>query len=110
MSTFRWTLASILFDQLEVQVQASMLITPSSEQALTEWMREHLSVAVHPHDDRDSLAGLEHAILETLDPPLNLDHMPLDRRCATRSRSCAGGSAGSPEETPPPSGPLMWPS
>jgi len=75
-STFRWTLASILFDQIEVQVQAGMVITGSSEQALTEWMREHLSIAVHPHDDRDTLGGLEHAMLERLDPPLNLGHMP----------------------------------
>ena len=74
-STFRWTLASILFDQLEMQGQASMLITASSERALTEWMGQHLSVAVHPHDDRDTLGGLEHAILERLDPPLNLDGM-----------------------------------
>ena len=75
MSTFRWTLASLLFDQLEMQVQASMLITPASEQALSEWMREHLCVAVHPYDDRDTLAELEHAVLERLDPPLNLRHM-----------------------------------
>jgi len=75
MSTFRWTLASILFDQLELHGQAAMLITASSELALSEWMRAHLSVAVHPHDDRDSLGGLEHALLERLDPPLNLTHM-----------------------------------
>ena len=77
MSTFRWTLASLLFKQLDVQVQAAMVITPSSEQALTEWMREHLSIVVHPHDDRDTLGGLEHAVLERLDPPLNLAHLPL---------------------------------
>jgi hypothetical protein len=76
ISTFRWTLASILFAQLDVQVQGSMLITVSSEAALTDWMREHLSVAVHPHDGRDTLGGLHHALLERLDPPLNLGHMP----------------------------------
>jgi len=76
MSAFRWTLAAVLFDQLDVQVQAAMLITASSEQALTAWMREHLSIAVHAHDDRDTLGGLEHALLEALDPPLNLGHLP----------------------------------
>ncbi len=76
MSTFRWTLAAILFDKLKLQVRASMLLTPSSEEALTEWMSAHLRVAVHPHDDRDSLAGLERALLELFDPPLNLRHMP----------------------------------
>jgi hypothetical protein len=76
MSTFRWSLACMLFDQLEVQVQAAMLITASSEQALTAWMREHLFVAVHAHDDRDTLGGLERAVLLRLDPPLNLGQMP----------------------------------
>ncbi len=77
ISALRWTLAAILFDRLELQGQAAMLITPSSEQALGEWMRAHLSVAVHAHDDRDTLGGLERAILERLDPPLNLeDHLP----------------------------------
>ena len=77
MSAFRWTLAAILFGQLELQGQAAMLITPSSEQALGEWMRAHLSVAVHAHDDRDTLGGLERAVVERLDPPLNLDdHLP----------------------------------
>jgi len=73
MSAFRWTLAAILFGQLELQGQAAMLITPSSELALGEWMRAHLSVAVHAHDDRDTLGGLEGAVLERLDPPLNLE-------------------------------------
>jgi len=76
MSTYRWSLAAVLFGQLEVQVQAAMLITASSEQALTAWMREHLSVAVHAHDDRDTLGGLERAVLLRLDPPLNLGQMP----------------------------------
>jgi hypothetical protein len=75
MSTFRWTLASILFDQLQLRGQAAMLINAPSEQALSEWMRAHLSVAVHPHDDRETLGGLELALLERLDPPLNLTHL-----------------------------------
>jgi len=75
-SPVRLTLASILFAQLDLAVQAAMLLQASSEQALSEWMRAHLSVAVHPHDDRDSLAGLEAAVVERLDPPLNVeDHL-----------------------------------
>ena len=77
MSALRWTLAAILFDQLELQGQAAMLITPASEQALSAWMRAHLSVAVHAHDDRDTLSGLGQAIVQRLDPPLNIDdHLP----------------------------------
>ena len=75
MSTFRHTLAAILCDQLGVQVKASMHVAPASEKALTAWMCEHLSVAVYPHEDRDTLSSLEHAILQRLDPPLNLSHM-----------------------------------
>ena len=72
-SALRLTLASILLDQLDLTVQAAMLLQASSEQALGEWMRAHLLVAVHPHDDRDSLAGLEQAVVQRLDPPLNLE-------------------------------------
>jgi hypothetical protein len=76
-SVIRLTLASILFDQLDLVVQAAMLLQASSEQALNQWMRAHLLVAVHPHDDRDSLSGLEQAVVQRLDPPLNIeDHVP----------------------------------
>lgn len=76
-SALRMTLAAILFDRLELVVQAAMLLQASSEQALSEWTRAHLSVAVHPHDDRDTLGGLEQAVVQRLDPPLNLeDHVP----------------------------------
>ncbi len=89
MSTFRWTLASILFERLNMQVRASMVITPSSEGALSEWMGQHLWVAVHPHDDRDSLDSLECRLLELFDPPLNLRHMqptPLRERLSDLRR------------------------
>jgi hypothetical protein len=72
-SAVRLTLASILLGQLDLTVQAAMLLHASSEQALGEWMRAHLLVAVHPHDDRDSLAGLEQAVVQRLDPPLNIE-------------------------------------
>ena len=38
-------------------------------------MFEHLSLAVLPVDDRDGLGVLERALLEALDPPVNLDGM-----------------------------------
>ncbi len=76
-STVRLTLAGILFAQLGLVVQASALLQASAEQDLSDWMSAHLSVAVHPHDDRDSLAGLEQAVVQRLDPPLNIDdHLP----------------------------------
>jgi GIY-YIG catalytic domain len=72
-STVRLTLAGILFVQLDLVVQASALLQASAEQELSDWMRAHLSIAVHPHDDRDSLTGLEQAVVQRLDPPLNID-------------------------------------
>ena len=44
--------------RLDVQVQAPNVITPSSEEALSTWMHDHLSVAVCPIDDRDALEAL----------------------------------------------------
>ena len=40
-----------------------MVIAASSEEALSQWMGKHLSVAIHPHDDRGSLEGLEQQLL-----------------------------------------------
>ena len=76
-STFRLTLAAILFVQLDLVVQASALLQASAEQDLNDWMSAHLSIAVHPHDDRDTLSGLEQAVAQRLDPPLNIeDYLP----------------------------------
>ena len=76
-STVRLTLAGILFAQLELVVQASALLQASAEQDLSDWMSAHLSIAVHPHDDRDTLAGLEQAVAQRLEPPLNIeDYLP----------------------------------
>ena len=76
-SSIRLTLAGILFAQLDLVVQASALLQASAEQELSDWMSAHLAIAVHPHDDRDSLAGLEQGVVQRLDPPLNIeDHLP----------------------------------
>jgi hypothetical protein len=76
-STVRLTLAGILFAQLDLVVQASALLQASAEEDLSDWMSAHLSVALHPHDDRDTLSGLEQAISQRLDPPLNIEeHLP----------------------------------
>jgi hypothetical protein len=72
-SSFRLTLAGILFVQFDLVVQASALLQASAEQELSDWLCTHLSVAVHPHHDRDTLAGLERAVAKRLDPPLNIE-------------------------------------
>jgi hypothetical protein len=76
-STFRLTLASVLREQLGLVATGLKLLAPHSEKALTEWICDHLSVAVHRFP-ADPLADLEHQVLARLDPPLNLDGMPIN--------------------------------
>ena len=75
-STFRWTLAAVLGERLGLRVRAPMVLDSASEQSLSKWMSGHLTIAVHPYDDRDGHDALERAVLARLDPPLNLQHMP----------------------------------
>lgn len=67
-STFRMTLATVLREHLRM---ASL-----EDPRLTEWMREHLSITVWPSDDFGGLRELEHLVVNELDPPLNVDHLP----------------------------------
>lgn len=66
-STFRRTLSAILFN------------APTSgvvdEPSLTAWMHTHLRVRTHAYLDADTLGLVEEAVLEALDPPLNLRGM-----------------------------------
>jgi len=73
-STFRLTLASILSGNLALERIAPERLSSSSEARLTQWMRAHLSVAVHPVPNRSVLGHLEAQVVARLDPPLNLDH------------------------------------
>ena len=75
-STFRLTLASILVQTLALDGVASKLLEFGGEERLSQWIRAHLTVAVHPFANRDALADLEHRVLAALDPPLNLEGMP----------------------------------
>ncbi|MGH2885347.1 MAG: GIY-YIG nuclease family protein [Solirubrobacteraceae bacterium] len=75
-STFRLTLASCLERPLALVPTAPGRLDPASEARVSEWMRDHLEVAVFPLVDRDRLADLEHRVLREPDPPLNLNDMP----------------------------------
>lgn len=75
-STFRRTLAAALATPLGLQAAAGGRLARESENALTSWMHKHLAVAVHPYPHRDALADLERAVLDSLDPPMNLDGRP----------------------------------
>ena len=74
-STFRRTLGAIV-----AHANGAKHI---DEDALTQWMYDHLRVVTIPYDDRDVLGRLERDILADLDPPLNLQGMkptPVRRR------------------------------
>ena len=66
-STFRRTLGSIL--------AAADGHDAIDEDALTRWMTDHLAVRAVAWPDADTLGRLEEAVLEALDPPLNLRGM-----------------------------------
>ena len=75
-STFRLTLAAILAYPERLTITEPGQLDRDSEQRLSQWMRKHLHVAVHPFSDHDALVDLEKHILEEFDPPLNLDGRP----------------------------------
>lgn len=64
-STFRLTLGSILDAARQRPVDRS---------ELTDWMNTHLSVVAAPVDDADVIGDLERRVVQSLGPPLNLDH------------------------------------
>lgn len=53
-------------------------------------MRDHLAVAVHPFEEHDALADLEHRVLAQLNPPLNLEGRPASGIRAALTRLRAG--------------------
>ncbi|HHQ47482.1 MAG TPA: hypothetical protein ENK19_01185 [Acidobacteria bacterium] len=74
-STFRYTLASILLDDLTLRVEGSKVLTAESERSLSGWMERHLSVVAAPYDDADRLQELDKELLQLIDPPLNLNNV-----------------------------------
>ena len=75
-STLRRTLASVLLAPLALELLGPKLLGAPSEARLTEWMRRHLSLAVHGVHSGEHLADLEKRVVDSLLPPLNVDHMP----------------------------------
>lgn len=67
-STFRKTLAAILGPVL--------CMTDQDETRLSAWMSAHLRVITAPVTDPDQLGTVEAAVLDSLDPPLNLQGRP----------------------------------
>jgi hypothetical protein len=75
-STFRKTITAVLVEPLDLQLSGSDCLDRSSNETVSVWMRARLRLVTAPCQDRDRLAEVEHAILERIDPPLNLMGMP----------------------------------
>ena len=75
-STFRKTISAILLEPLNLRLQGPDKLAPEDKKRVSAWIKEHLRVAIVPWDDRASLKALEKAVLEKLDPPLNLQGRP----------------------------------
>ncbi|MGH2809829.1 MAG: DUF6884 domain-containing protein [Actinomycetota bacterium] len=74
-STFRLTLASLLTEQLGLELLGPEKMSPQSEERLTAWIKQHLSVAVFSYEDRPSLRAFEEQVIRQIDAPLNLAKM-----------------------------------
>ncbi len=75
-STFRLTLASALRTRLGLEPIGGGRMDRDGEGRLTDWMREHLMVAVIAYPDRLGLDMFETLVLARLDPPLNIAKRP----------------------------------
>ncbi|MCW2764934.1 MAG: hypothetical protein JWO11_893 [Nocardioides sp.] len=62
-----------------------------SREELTAWMAEHLRVVSVISDVADTLGDLERQVVQTLDPPLNLDHVKTSPMRVTLRGLRAGG-------------------
>ena len=49
---------------------------PEDDRRVSRWIEDHRRVAIVRLDDRDALECIEQAVLDTLDPPFNLDVRP----------------------------------
>ena len=84
-STFRRTISALLREPLNLRLTEPGKLMPEDNRRVSGWIENHLRVAIVPSEDRDSLECVEQAVLDTLDPPLNLDGRPptdLRRRLA----------------------------
>jgi len=71
-STFRKTLTAVLLEPIGLRLSLAGRLDPESNQAVSRWMADHLSLATIGCPDRSALARLEEEVLSLLAPPLNL--------------------------------------
>ena len=75
-STFRRTISALLRQPLNLRLAEPGKLVPEDNRRVSRWIEDHLRIAIVPSEDRDSLESVEQAVLDTLDPPFNLDGRP----------------------------------
>lgn len=75
-STFRCTISALLRRPLNLCLSEPGKLVPEDNRRVTRWIEDHLRIAIVPSEDRDTLESIEQAVLDTLDPPFNLDGRP----------------------------------
>lgn len=58
-STFRLTVSSLLLRRFDLVAVAGGKLDPPSNLRVSQWIADHLSVAIAPYDDRDKLGVVE---------------------------------------------------
>jgi hypothetical protein len=81
------TISSLLLTRFELQAVEGGKLDRQSNALVSDWIADHLRVAIALHEDRDSLAEVESQVVTRLDPPLNLGHcLPSDARARLSAR------------------------
>ena len=75
-STFRRTISALLRQPLNLRLAEPGKLMPEDNRRVSIWIEDHLRIVIVPSEDRDSLESVEKAVLNTLDPPFNLDGRP----------------------------------
>jgi len=84
-STFRLTISSLLWEALRLDLKAGRLDAASNGR-ISNWIAQHLRVAIVAFPDRDMLGVIEQGVVVAIDPPLNLDHcLPSPARTQLRT-------------------------
>jgi hypothetical protein len=71
-STFRETLTAVLRQPLDLRLAGPRRLEIGEEARVSGWIRMHLRVSLVAVDDRLGLCAVEHAVLDQIDPHLNL--------------------------------------
>jgi hypothetical protein len=74
-STLRRSLAAVLWNELELRCPERQTLDELSDARLTDWMREHLSVALVPVADRSNIARIEADVRDAVNPPFNFNKL-----------------------------------